>query len=444
VTPTLGLVGDRELSLRETASLANVSVATIRRRWRAGELVGAYRDERGWVRVPAAAAESLRRATRDRPGGFSQAFVADALWVLRRVLAFARANGMVPAGFDPTEGREAPTPDPAVARARRPSEQPRPLSFGECARIAGHLHPVHQLVLWLQRVMGLRISEAFGVMVGDVIDLGDTGMLLVRGQGGRQFRVRDDTGRVVTVTHKESLKTEAASRVLVMPPAMMELVRVVFEAFHTDPKLGDIEGGRLVPGLHLEGQAGQWSFRMAFEQAAMAEDLGSDQLGFGVSPHLLRKSVATDLAWQPGIEDPVRRRFMGHRAADDVYGRVYTLDHPELTPMEEVARVLDRLIRTSIGSLLVPTTRRVWWARSNPLAQRTAHLDATLGAAGWVVDPHDDEEDPLCDARRVASELQVAATTARRYPLLREDRGTIAAEPSVSKRGTRRHRTAPA
>lgn len=114
---------------------------------------------------------------------------------------------MVPAGFDPTEGLEAPTPDPAAARARRPSEQPRPLSFGECARIAGHLHPVHQLVLWLQRVMGLRISEAFGVMVDDVIDLGDTGLLLVRGQGGRQFRVRDEAGRVVTVTYKESLKT---------------------------------------------------------------------------------------------------------------------------------------------------------------------------------------------------------------------------------------------
>lgn len=105
-----------------------------------------------------------------------------------------------------------------------------------------------------------------------------------------------------------------------MPPAMMELVRVVSEAFHTDSESGDIEGGRLVPGLQLRGQAGQWSLRMAFEQAAMAEGLGSDHLGFLVSPHLLRKSVATDLAWQPGIEDPVRRRFMGHRAADDSAG----------------------------------------------------------------------------------------------------------------------------
>ena len=59
--------------------------------------------------------------------------------------------------------------------------------------------------------MGLRISEAFGILVDDVIDLGDAGHLLVRGQGGRPFKVRNDQGMVATVTHKERLKTEAAS-----------------------------------------------------------------------------------------------------------------------------------------------------------------------------------------------------------------------------------------
>ena len=50
------------------------------------------------------------------------------------------------------------------------------------------------MVFWLQRIMGLRISEAFGVLVGDVVDLGDVGMLAVQGQGGRTFNVRDDHG----------------------------------------------------------------------------------------------------------------------------------------------------------------------------------------------------------------------------------------------------------
>ncbi len=214
--------------------------------------------------MPESAAAALRKAKPNRPVGLAQSVVVDALWVLRRVLAFSRANGLVPPGFDPTEGLVAPAPDPAVARARRPTCRPRPLSFGECARIAAHLHPVHQLVLWLQRMMGLRISEAFGLLVDDVVDLGDSGLLLVRGQGGRDFRVRDDDGRIVVVQHKERTKTEAGLRALVLPSSMLELLRVAIEAFHTDPEADEIdETARLVPGLQTADQSGQLSFRAA-------------------------------------------------------------------------------------------------------------------------------------------------------------------------------------
>ncbi|MDA8282795.1 MAG: hypothetical protein M0Z42_05735, partial [Actinomycetota bacterium] len=51
---------------------------------------------------------------------------------------------------------------------------------------------------------------------------------------------------------------------------------------------------------------------------------------------------------------------------------------------------------------------------SNPLAARAAHVDATLAAAGWLVEPGSDD-DPLCDATRVAAELDVSVTTARRW-----------------------------
>lgn len=138
------------------------------------------------------------------------------------------------------------------------------------------------------------------------------------------------------------------------------------------------------------------------------------ELGFRVSPHLLRKSVATDLAWQSGIENAVRRRFLGHRASDDVYGRVYTLDHPEVTPLTEVAGVLDELIRGSIGSLLVPSTRRIRWGHANRVFLRAARVEATLLAAGWSIDP-DGGDDPLCDVRRVPSELGMAETSTRRW-----------------------------
>jgi len=412
--PTAGEPGGGELSLAEAAEAAGVSLPTARRRWRAGQLPGAYRDAAGQVRVPAAALGAISHIQR-APAGLSQGYVADALWVLRRVLSFARANSLFPPGFDPTEGLDAPLPDKAAARSRSHSAQPRPLALPECARIASHLHPVHQLVFWLQRIMGLRISEAFGVLVSDVVDLGDTGLLAVQGQGGRTFSVRDEHGQVVAVPYKPTLKTAAGCRVLVVPAALMTTIRVAVDAFHTDPDTGEVDrSDRLVPGIRQPNRAGQAGYQEALNDAFAAEQLTSSDLGFRVSSHLLRKSAASDLAWEAGIEDAVRRRFMGHRAGDDVFGRVYTLDHPDVAPLAKVAAVFDDKIATSIGTLLTPTTCRVKWGHHNPVLARLDHVEATLAAAGWLIEPGD-PDDPLCDAQRVASELRIHLSTARRW-----------------------------
>jgi integrase len=415
VVPSLGVVDDtEELSLTQAAEAAGVSLPTARRRWRAGQLPGAYRDHAGQVRVPAAAVAAIS-AKRRSPTGLSQGYVTDALWVLRRVLAFARANGLFPPGFDPTEGLDAPLADRAAARNASRGGQPRPLTLGDCARLASHLHPVHQLALWIQRIMGLRISEAFGITVVDVVDLGDTGLLAVQGQGGRTFTVRDDHGQIVAVPYKPTLKTASGSRVLVVPSKLMELIRVAVDAFHTDPDTGDIDTtARLVPGLQTPNCSGQHAYRHAFDEAASAEQLSSDHLGFSVSTHLLRKSCATDLAWTAGIEDAVRRRFMGHRAGEDVFGRIYTLDHPDVAPLAKVAEIFDHNIAITIGGLMTPTVRHIHWGTGNPTLARTDHIDATLAAAGWLVEPGD-ADDPMCDAQRVAAELNIYPTTARRW-----------------------------
>ncbi|MHB1986642.1 MAG: hypothetical protein ACYCSF_01455 [Acidimicrobiales bacterium] len=407
--------GAGEVGLAEAARLCSLSLPTMRRRWRDGQLPGAYRDAQGHIRVPARALKYAHGPKDKQPTGLSKRYVSDALWILRRVLAFARANGLFAAGFDPTEGLEAPLPDAAAARNRRPSNQPRPLALVECARIASHLHAVHQMVFWLQRIMGLRISEAFGLLVGDVVDLGETGMLAIQGQGGRTFSVRDDTGTIVAVARKPTAKTAAGSRVLVAPIKVMELLRVAIEAFHTDPDTGAVDSStRLVPGIHVGERGGQLGYQKALADATNDEHLGSDDLGFKVSSHLLRKSCATDLAWTAGIEDVVRRRFMGHRAGEDVFGRIYTLDHPDVAPLAKVAALLDDNIATTIATLLTPTTRGIQWGRANPIVARADHVDATLAEAGWQVEPGG-EDDPLCDAARVAAELDIASTTARRW-----------------------------
>jgi integrase len=359
--------GRREVGLAEAAEICGVSLPTVRRRWQDGLLPGAYRNDHGQVRVPEQALAKIRSKREHQPIALSQAVVSEALWILRRVLAFARANGLLMPGFDPTEGLEAPSPDPAKVRRRQPTRQPRPLTLPECRRIAAHLHPVHQTAFWLQRIMGLRISESFGVLVSDVVDLGDSALLAIQGQGGRSFSVRDEHGTVVAVPYRATTKTAAGSRVLVLPKAMAELIKVAVESFHTDPTDGTVATeARLVPGLQAADEGGQLGFRQAFEDAAIKEHLTADDLGFTVSPHLLRKSLATDLAWETGIEDTVRRRFMGHRVGDDVFGRIYTLDHPEVTPLVKVAAALDRQIEASIGSLLASTTTKMKWGESEP------------------------------------------------------------------------------
>jgi integrase len=404
-----------EVGLAEAARLCGLSLPTLRRRWHEGQLPGAYRDPHGHVRVPVRALKNVPGAKRRRSVGLSKRVVADALWILRRILAFARANGLFPPGFDPTEGLEAPLPDPATSRRRTPTSQPRPLTLPECARIASHLHAVHQLAFWLQRIMGLRISEAFGLLVGDVVDLGEYGMLAVQGQGGRTFQVRDDTGAIVGVDRKQTAKTAAGSRVLVVPTKMMELLRVAIEAFHTDPDTGTVDQtARLVPGIQHPNRGGQVGYQTSLAEATRDEGLGSKDLGFRVSSHLLRKSLATDLAWSPGIEDSVRRRYMGHRAGEDVFGRIYTLDHPDVAPLTKVAAILDDHITADIGTLLTPTTRTVHWFATNPLFTHADQVTAVLADAGWQVEPGD-PDDPLWDAKHVADELDIVTTTARRW-----------------------------
>lgn len=404
-----------EVGLAEAARLCRVSLPTMRRRWHGGQLPGAYRNTAGHIRVPQRAIKQIQGPKAKRSTGLSKRYVSDALWILRKVMAFARANGLFPAGFDPTEGLEAPLPDAAAARNRRATSQVRPLSLAECSRIASHLHAVHQTVFWLQRIMGLRISEAYGLLVGDLVDLGESGMLVIQGQGGRTFSVRDDTGTIVAVDRKATVKTAAGSRVLVVPTKMMDLLRVAIEAFHTDPDTGIVDStARLVPGIHVKERGGQMGYQSALSDAAEAEQLSTEHLGFRVSSHLLRKSVATDLAWTAGIEDSVRRRFMGHRAGDDVFGRIYTLDHPDVAPLVKIAGILDDNITSSITSVITPTTRGIMWGRDNPMFGRADLVEATLSAASWQVELGG-EDDPLCNSIRVAAELGIASETARRW-----------------------------
>jgi|GEM_PF-7059561 len=83
-----------ELTLAEAARATGVSVPTVRRRWRDGRLPGAYRNPLGQIRIPVAALGVIT-TQRGAPTGLSRSYVADALWVLRRLEAGGRARRAV-------------------------------------------------------------------------------------------------------------------------------------------------------------------------------------------------------------------------------------------------------------------------------------------------------------------------------------------------------------
>ena len=83
----------------------------------------------------------------------------------------------------------------------------------------------------------------------------------------------------------------------------------------------------------------------------------------------------------------MRRRFMGHRAGDDVFGRIYTLDHPEVAPLAKVAAILDDNIAMTIGTLLTPTTAAGELGHGQPDRGRADYVNATLGGGGLARRP---------------------------------------------------------
>jgi len=242
------------------------------------------------------------------------------LWLLRQVLAYGRALGCDVPHYAEGRGIHALHPVGRAKRRRAPL-----VSVEAAAAIAGQLHVIHQTVLWLLRLGGLRISESYGLCVANFfLDPDGDGFLVAQAQGGRPFRERADDGQVTMTNRKESGKTDSAYRLIALPAPMTALLCRVIEVFHTASD-GSIDPlARLVPVIRAEG-GGQGGFRDALRAAAAVVG-GPDDEDAYVVPHDLRKSFATDLAWSAEVSGLVARRTMGHRAGGDVFDLVYTLD----------------------------------------------------------------------------------------------------------------------
>lgn len=398
-----------EVTLADAAGLCGLSLSTIKRAVGPAGRLSARRDPLLGVRVVRVAdlaAAGLLATGRPQGKTRSVGYARLAIDTIKGICRYARANGLdVP---NITDGLRLVDNEP-----RQPQ---RALTWNECRRLAGHLHPVWQIAFWLMRSTGLRISEAFGLRVEDVLDLADGGLIDVFRQGGKPFHAYGDDGHIIRVPDKATPKTAASIRLIVACEPVLAMLRVAVDAFHTDPETGLVDGqARLIPGLANPDRGGQAGFRAALAAAAVAEGLDSDTLEFRVSSHLLRKSLTTELGWDTTLQEGAKRLYVGQRAADDVYGRTYTLNHPDLAPTRAVAHAVTSDIQTCLGgSLLTPTARRFHFRAGNPLRSRTGHVWAVLDDAGWTAQP-DEPDDPLLDAHALAAELAVSATTARRW-----------------------------
>lgn len=347
----------------------------------------------------------------DDAATYSTENVSGMLWVISEVMLYAHTLG-APVAVVASKGGVKPAITNGVSAMKprnRTKRKARLVSFHEARALASELHVIHQTALWLMRVTGLRIGEAYGLLIANFVFDGEWGYLLVEAQGGHTNLWRDEDERVRRTSRVATLKSDAGYRVIALPHALTALIRHVIDIFGTDPLTGEIDGTkRLIPVIHSKG-GGIEGFRSALSSASRAVGGRADEDDL-VIPHDMRKGFATDLAWTPGLDAIVKRRSMGHRGGQDVFDLVYTLDDRLLEAMKPAASVIDAEIAKSIGSLLVPTTKKPRYASSLDRSARAAR-EVGLAEIGWQVNAFGDG---WVDCGEAAVILSMSTTATRR------------------------------
>lgn len=325
-------------------------------------------------------------------GAASQKHATEMLATLRSILLWARGKRMM--NHNPAEGVGAVPPNEETAFTRPNKAKPRGFTFTESARVASYLHVHHATVFWIQRLLGLRVSEVFGIRVGDLSTQGQWGLLHAHRQAGKRFVLRDrKTGADLPVTEKDATKTRSGDRLIVIPRPLLELIRVYIEAFHVDPSTGVIDpDARLIVGLRNDRVAGSGAYQTALSHALRTCGLSYEDLGFHASSHHLRKTLSTDVAFLTNVSEKVRSEILGHKIqAHDggaaVTASAYTMSAPALAPLVDAAKEVERILVSELSSLFVPSAHTPLYSRdhrmsSEPWASQAANV---LVQAGLVV-----------------------------------------------------------
>lgn len=388
-----------------TATAAQLTTASV-----SGELPRATRVADGSWLIPAVdlrQVEVLRE--RSKPHGLSAAAANNTLGALRSCISHARGFGVDLRIKFEDEAQRAVPPLAAEAKQQAPTSGKPYLSLPACRQIAEQLHPTHQLVFWLQRLVGLRISEAYGPRIIDFRD-GPTPSLRISRQGGTAMLVRDpQTGKLVSAGNKKRTKTELSKRTLPLPLPVAELIRSIIATHHVDldpsaevaPFTVD-KFARLVPGVQQDNTAGAAGYRHALKRALVTvgiivpaqedPDEGEEQdqeRTLAADPHDLRASLITDLR-RLGADPHLRRFYCGHEdsgVVKDVHTG-YDRGPQAAEELREIATVIEVLCAAPGGpgrDLRVPTDQVENWGQHSRRGQQKHLIAALLNDTGWRV-----------------------------------------------------------
>ena len=392
------------LTIEQASNVTGQSRSSVLRHYKAGHFPNAVRIDIGQrqsqVRIPFGdvidSGITFRTFSSHKPGrirqgigsgGSSRKYQIAMLSALRLIVVWAKDKGLM--DNDPTQYVQALHPKASTELTKPNKRKPTVFSIQQCADVATHLHTHYQMVMWIQRLLGLRVSEVFGLRVSDFFDLGNLAILEIHRQGGKSFWERDEDDRPVKVDEVDSTKTPAGQRTLVVPRQLTEAIRVYVRAFHVDPVTGNVNpNSRLIVGLKDPNRAGGSSYGERLKVAFIAAGLGPLDVDFSAGSHHLRKSLSTDIRYQTTVAEALRSEIIGHRlsAKDggaEVTMRIYTLAMPVLKPLEDAAREIDGLIKSAGVPLLVPSAKKPGYSRGHYLRRPewASQVDAVLADA---------------------------------------------------------------
>lgn len=297
-------------------------------------------------------------------------------------------------------------------RLRPPKPAAEYVSLTQIAANAAHLRVIGQVVLWIARVTGERISEVFGLYLSDYFrDEHGRPWLAVSKQGGRSSLGRNpENGRFERQDSKNHTKTEAGERTIPIPRQLAALLDELIRIFHTDAETGKVNwSARLIPGVQSEDTSGQSTFRTWLKQA---QNVTSDIF----DPHDLRAALITDLK-NAGVEERLAHYYAGHEKPNATIQDL----HYDLGPYSELLHPIADLLETKISAelgtddLRAPTALTETWGRKTRRHRQRDWIEEQLLRSGWR---SSEETVPglgrLLDSRQVAARIGRTKVQARK------------------------------